>query len=77
MNRDILSGMWKQVKGQVKETWGDLTDQDLTEIDGRRDQLIGKLQQRYGWERARAETEVDNFILRHQGQHGHDRVDTY
>jgi uncharacterized protein YjbJ (UPF0337 family) len=62
---DILSGMWKQVRGQVKQTWGDLTDDDLTEIEGSRDKLVGKLQERYGWQRAKAENEVDNFLARH------------
>ena len=41
-------GSWKQVKGQVKEKWGKLTDDDLTTINGKRDQLEGKIQERYG-----------------------------
>jgi uncharacterized protein YjbJ (UPF0337 family) len=56
---DILAGNWKQMKGQVKEWWGDLTDDDLTQIDGKRDKLVGTLQERYGWARDRAETEVN------------------
>lgn len=59
---DILKGNWKQLRGQIKEWWGDLTDDDLTMIDGQRDKLIGALQTRYGWERARAESEVDRRL---------------
>jgi uncharacterized protein YjbJ (UPF0337 family) len=55
---DILEGNWKQMKGQVKEWWGDLTDDDLTEIDGKRDNLVGALQKRYGYAKERAESEV-------------------
>ena len=55
---DILQGNWKQMKGQVKEWWGDLTDDDLTKIDGKRDKLVGALQERYGYAKERAETEV-------------------
>lgn len=49
MNNDIIKGKWAQFKGDVKEKWGDLTDDDLTQIDGQRDKLAGKLQERYGW----------------------------
>jgi len=55
---DILQGNWKQMKGQVKEWWGDLTDDDLTKIDGKRDKLVGALQERYGYAKERAENEV-------------------
>jgi len=55
---DILQGNWKQMKGQVKEWWGDLTDDDLTKIDGKRDKLVGALQERYGYAKDRAENEV-------------------
>ena len=55
---DILQGNWKQMRGQVKEWWGDLTDDDLTKIDGKRDKLVGTLQERYGYAKDRAEQEV-------------------
>jgi uncharacterized protein YjbJ (UPF0337 family) len=61
MNRDQLSGNWKQVKGKVKEKWGKLTDDDLTVIEGKADQLAGKIQERYGYDKARAEKELDEF----------------
>jgi len=52
---------WDQVKGNVKEKWGKLTDDDLTTIAGKRDQLAGKLQERYGYGREQAERELDEF----------------
>jgi uncharacterized protein YjbJ (UPF0337 family) len=48
MNDDILKGKWAQLKGRVKEQWGKLTDDEIDELDGRRDQLVGKVQERYG-----------------------------
>ena len=65
-SQDILSGKWKQLKGNVKEQWGKLTDDDLTKIDGKRDQLAGRLQERYGWDKAHADREVDLFLERHR-----------
>jgi uncharacterized protein YjbJ (UPF0337 family) len=61
MNWDQVEGKWKQYKGQVKEKWGKLTDDDLDVIDGRRQQLVGKLQERYGTAREVAEKQVDEF----------------
>ena len=55
---DVLAGNWKQMKGQVKEWWGDLTDDDITKIDGKRDKLVGAIQERYGYDKARADMEV-------------------
>ncbi len=65
MNSDILSGMWKQMRGQVKQTWGKLTDNDLQQIDGSRDKLVGVLQERYGISRDQANQEVDRFLAQH------------
>jgi uncharacterized protein YjbJ (UPF0337 family) len=62
MNSDVLEGMWKQVRGKVRETWGDLTDDELEEIAGKRDKLSGKLQERYGYSRMEAEAEIDRFL---------------
>jgi uncharacterized protein YjbJ (UPF0337 family) len=61
MNWDQIEGNWKQFKGKVKEKWGDLTDDDLTAIEGKRDQLAGKLQERYAYAKDRAERELDEF----------------
>jgi uncharacterized protein YjbJ (UPF0337 family) len=62
MNRDILEGKWKQIRGEIKETWGELTDDELDQIGGRYDKLVGKLQERYGYSREEAEEELDRFL---------------
>ena len=61
MNADILRGKWKQIKGDVKHKWGKLTDDDLAQIDGSRDKLVGVLQERYGESKEDAEKEVDTW----------------
>lgn len=61
MNNDIVKGKWNELKGTVKQKWGDLTDDDLLEIEGNRERLVGKLQQRYGRSREDAETEARKF----------------
>jgi len=58
MNSDQLKGKWKQLKGAAKERWGKLTDDDLNIIDGQSDQLVGKIQERYGVAREAAEKQV-------------------
>ncbi len=64
MNRDILHGKWKQLKGQAKQKWGKLTDDDLDRIEGSRDELVGMIQERYGKSREEAEREVDDWRMR-------------
>jgi uncharacterized protein YjbJ (UPF0337 family) len=61
MNWDSIEGDWKNFTGKVKEKWGKLTDDDLTTISGTRDQLIGKVQERYGIAKDQAEAQVDEF----------------
>jgi uncharacterized protein YjbJ (UPF0337 family) len=61
MNWDRVEGNWKQFKGKAKEKWGKLTDDDLTVIAGKRDQLAGVLQKRYGYAKDQAERELDEF----------------
>jgi uncharacterized protein YjbJ (UPF0337 family) len=61
MNWTQAEGKWKQYSGKVKEKWGKLTDDDLEVIRGRRDQLIGKIQERYGIVKQDAERQVDEF----------------
>jgi uncharacterized protein YjbJ (UPF0337 family) len=58
MNWDRIEGQWKQVMGRAKAQWGDLTDDDLDVVAGRRDQLAGKLQERYGLAKEEAEKQV-------------------
>ncbi len=61
MNWDRIEGNWKQFKGRVKSKWGELTDDELDMIEGDREVLLGKLQQRYGLARDEAEKEVEAF----------------
>jgi uncharacterized protein YjbJ (UPF0337 family) len=65
MNRDQIEGKWKQLAGSVKAKWGDLTDDELTEIAGNREKLEGKIQERYGKTREEARKEVDDWMSRH------------
>lgn len=62
MNDDILQGKWKQLRGRLKESWGVLTDDELDQIEGRRDRLSGKLQERYGYSKMEAEEEINRFL---------------
>ena len=62
MNRDIFEGTWKEMRGQVREWWGKLTDDDLEQAGGKADQLIALLQQRYGYTREKAEQEFDRRL---------------
>jgi len=62
MNSDQLEGKWKQLKGSVKQQWGKLTDDDLKSIDGKKDVLIGKLQERYGYAKEDAQAKCDQWL---------------
>ena len=62
MNWTTMKGQWKEFKGKVKEKWGKLTDDDLDVIASQKDQLVGRIQQRYGYAKDRAEKEVDDFL---------------
>ncbi|WP_312306570.1 CsbD family protein [Pulveribacter sp.] len=61
MNEDRIKGNWKQFTGKVKEQWGKLTDDDLDVIAGKRDQMLGKLQERQGLARDAAEDQLRNW----------------
>ncbi|MBX3143111.1 MAG: CsbD family protein [Trueperaceae bacterium] len=62
MNRDILQGNWKQLKGGIKEQWGKLTDDDIVRAEGNFEKLAGRVQERYGLSREEAEKRVDEFL---------------
>lgn len=64
MNWDIVQGNWTQWKGRLKEKWGDFTDDDIQMLDGRKDQLAGKIQERYGVARDQAEREIEEWTER-------------
>ena len=61
MNWDQVEGKWKQYAGSVREKWGKLTNDDLTVIGGKREQLVGRIQERYGIAKDEAEKQVDEF----------------
>ncbi len=71
MNRNEIEGNWKQLKGRAKEKWGELTDDDLDYVEGRRDRLVGKLQERYGKTQKEANREADAFFDSLAGQESH------
>ncbi len=62
MNKNILEGNWKQMRGQAKMWWGKLTDDDLQKVDGKFDQLAGVLQEKYGYTLQQAEEEIKKRI---------------
>jgi uncharacterized protein YjbJ (UPF0337 family) len=67
MKKDILKGKWKEIKGAIKEKWGKLTDDDLTEMEGKEEKLLGILQKRYGYTEDKAKKEYNDFIDRYKG----------
>ena len=62
MNKDIIKGKWNQLKGQAKAQWSKLTDDELDEIAGEFEKMVGKLQEKYGFGRAKAEEEANKFF---------------
>lgn len=64
MNMDQMKGKWTQMKGSVKTQWGKLTDDEVTQVDGNIDKLVGLVQERYGYAKERAQEEVDGFFKR-------------
>jgi uncharacterized protein YjbJ (UPF0337 family) len=62
MNKDIFKGKWKEMRGQLKERWGKLTDDELEQANGNAEQIVGLLQQKYGYTREAAEEEFNRRI---------------
>lgn len=62
MNKDIIKGKWKEIKGAVKQQWGKLTDDDLTEVEGSHEKLLGVLQERYGYNKEQVKKELNAFM---------------
>jgi uncharacterized protein YjbJ (UPF0337 family) len=69
MNEDILKGKWKQLKGDLQNQWGKLTNDDLDRIEGNREKMVGTLQERYGYEKHRAQKELDAYLDAKQTAH--------
>jgi uncharacterized protein YjbJ (UPF0337 family) len=62
-SQDILLGKWRELKGQVQQRWGKLTDDDLARLNGKTKELVGVLQQRYGYGKAQAEIEINHWLI--------------
>ncbi len=62
MNADILKGKWKEIKGGLRNKWGKLTDDDVAQIEGKEEQLLGVLQKRYGYSKQKAQEEYERFM---------------
>lgn len=65
MNLDQLKGNWKELKGQIREQWGKLTDDEIDEAEGDREQIVGLVQKKYGKTREEAERAFDDWMSRH------------
>jgi uncharacterized protein YjbJ (UPF0337 family) len=68
MNEDIFAGQWKQMRGELKSWWGRLTDDDLERVGGHKDQLVGLVQEKYGYVREHAEHEVERRLKEFEDQ---------
>ena len=65
VNQDIVQGKWPELKGQVKQQWGKVTDDDLRRLSGKTEELAGVLQQRYGYGKIQAEIEINKWVSAH------------
>lgn len=61
MNKDIIKGKWNEFKGEMKKRWSNLTDDDFKNAEGNVDSIVGRLQHHYGWNKERAQRELDEF----------------
>jgi len=66
MNKDILEGQWKQMRGEARAWWGKLTDSDLDRVAGKFDVLVGLLQEKYGYTREQATDEIDQRVSNYE-----------
>ena len=71
MNWDRIEGNWKQLKGKARTRWGKLTDDDVDTLGGKKDQIVGKIQERYGIQKDEAERQVDTWASEQTGDHSH------
>jgi len=69
MNKDIAEGKWKQMRGEIRQWWGKLTDDELDQIGGKADKLVGKLQEHYGYTREQAEKEINRRMDEYERAH--------
>lgn len=76
MNRNVLHGKWKQIRGKVREQWAQIADHDLDKITGKREQLVGLVQEKYGYTKQKAEQDVD-FFLKKLNLHKPNRINAF
>lgn len=69
MNKDIIKGHWKEVKGKLKQQWGKLTDDEVSQMRGTYDELEGALQKRYGYAKDKVEKEIESFMEKNHWDH--------
>jgi uncharacterized protein YjbJ (UPF0337 family) len=62
MNKDIIQGHWHEAKGKLKQEWGKLTDDEVTQLNGSYEELEGLLQKKYGYAKDKADKAIDDFI---------------
>ena len=62
INEDIVKGKWKEIKGKVKKQWGKFTDDEITQMQGSYDELLGNIQKKYGYQKEQAKKELDSFL---------------
>ncbi|HXF90819.1 MAG TPA: CsbD family protein [Candidatus Nitrosotenuis sp.] len=62
MNKDIIEGKWHEIKGKLKQQWGKITDNDILKMKGTHEELCGIIQEKYGYQRDKAEKEINEFI---------------
>lgn len=74
MNKDRIEGNWKQIKGKIKQKWGELTDDEIDQAEGNTQILAGKLQERYGLTRDEADRQLDELVRREPGEPREPRV---
>lgn len=65
MNKEIIKGKWKEIKGQLKQQWGLLTDDEITQINGNYDELEGRLLKLYGYSKEQAAQQIESFLDKH------------
>jgi uncharacterized protein YjbJ (UPF0337 family) len=66
MNEDVLEGNWKMLRGRIREKWGELTDDEVDQIAGKRDRLAGMLQAKYGYTKDEISRQIDDFLREFQ-----------
>jgi uncharacterized protein YjbJ (UPF0337 family) len=74
MNKDTLKGQWNQLIGGMKTQWGKLTNDDWAQVEGSYDKLVGKVQERYGYQKEQAQRDVDDWLARHPEMAGGRRM---